>query len=572
MNSLQLYLQLHLPSRPPPCRRSHSPSNGDKIEYPKFLDFSKVQKPRHHWDGSQREIVCVARRFYSLTLKQETAIFNYMFASDLQKEGFLSGLPVTTLNSQCHDMVRNKHPIWVSVNSSPHSHGGDDEYREARRLIEMVCIELGIEISKKPNTYPQVKGCQLLKSFFNIPDAKKADELMLEQTFETETEAELNTEPQHERTPSTNLNSRRRTLHKKPFKGKKPRIVYRFHNAQSRGINSPSIRAAVWATGPSHIQHPSLLDQRILANLAKSHLSRYTIPSPFISTYATLLPTIHRMLTKSNCSMVSIIDASKLNQQMLFSAQELLEKDPLGPEITKVGYLGWQEWLVWGSISEEAIICTISHLQLLNIVDLNPDIESVLQTQTIKLYVHNRLPLKTKLRACHTKVDAPHGKVIGRFLRMVNLPLEYIEDVALGITRGWLFTRSHTNTNDEFLGGVRQGYTECSAYVTPPITPQKPEKQPEIIVIDDELSKGGVTLDRFQEELRRTAETEPESESETPEVQHSERGSQWETVYVEMNEGNENFARVFELDRERVNRVMGWENENDESRSCERMW
>ncbi|KKZ63080.1 hypothetical protein EMCG_02581 [[Emmonsia] crescens] len=598
----------------------HSDRNSNE-EYPAFLDFRNIQTPRHKWTGPQRELLCVLRRFYALPKKEEALIFNYLFETEI--EGFRNGLPVTSVNTQWHDMAWRKHPIWISVNSIFLS---NDEYRECRHIIELAAAELGLHLCCRDcddgQTNPKYPGFHLLQSFFhprtdvdlqsNPPSAADADH--------DHDEPEPDIEPEREcgaRFKKASMRLR--------YDGtqQKPQILYRFFNSQSRGTNS----SRYFASGLTSALHPSLYNQRDIEAMAKTHLSRYEVSSPFISTFATLLPCVHRMLTQGQNARVSIIDVSKVDQNGIFSAQDILRKDPLSTDITP-GYCGWSEWLIWGEIPESSIVCTIAEPELLEIAEIHPDIGSVLQIKDIKSFTYNRGPLHQRLKNSPTKLDKPAGVIVGKFFKLINLPVEYIEQVAIKISHGWRFTRTSRYARyDEFLDGVHLGYANSASvpssdntldYATPPITPEKSGKSPEVIVIDDDneyeqevvvieddeeemevvvieddeaemevvvvedeeqmeelevvevdeanyeledqiINQEEKMIDRFQEELRRTIESESEIAEEITSTQNAATIYRWELVDVEMGDaGNEIAANIFELDRERVNRMMGW--------------
>ncbi|PGH13560.1 hypothetical protein AJ79_03553 [Helicocarpus griseus UAMH5409] len=515
-------------------------------EYPEFLDFSKIPILRHSWSGPEREVLSVLRHFYILPAKQETSIFNSMFAASIKDEGFPDGLPMSRINAQLNDMKRLENPIWVSVNATPlpNDDAGkddageddaredeDDEYKECRHVIQLVANELGIELCRRTGPSAQCtkryKGFELLRSFFNTdvyPYVTPAEPDVEPEPEDVEAECDDEQELDSDIPPTPIRKSGKRSR----YWGKraKPRILYRFYNTESSGINNPKgFSAGLWATGPSHIPNACLYDQRVLEAMAKTHLSRYNIKSPFVSTSSGFLVTFHKLLTQGKDAKMSIIDASKLDQRGLFSAQEILYKDPLGTDITP-GYCGWAEWLVWGSIPEEAIVCTISEFRLLEIANVYPDIESVLQVKMIRMFPLNRSELKKHLWKTPTKIDRPDGLIVGNFLKIINLPEEYAEDVGWRISQGWHFTYKDKAGTSRYLDGVRQGYAKRSSpmtgskpssvlYPTPPVTPEKPETQPEVIVIDD-------TDDDTEDDMHEEQGSEMEEEEEDDEDEEHE--------------------------------------------------
>ncbi|OJD18123.1 hypothetical protein AJ78_01841 [Emergomyces pasteurianus Ep9510] len=574
--------------------------------YPPFLDFGKIRPLRHKWTGPQCEVLCVLRQFYTYTKKEEAAIFNYLFEAEIEGD-FRNGLPARTINTQWQSMLGRKHPIWISVNAI--SPSNDKEYKECRHIIELASTELNLHIRRKNhdnsriNVYPEF---QLLHSFFRTgtnaePDPDTAAHL---------DEPEMDIAPRCECAVEFEKPSTKSRYGIQP----KPQILYRFFNSQSNGMNNPQY----FASGLACTQHPAFYNHHDIETMAITHLSRFEVNTPFISTFATLLPCVHRMLTKSQSANVSIIDASQLNQNMIFSAADILRKYPLSSDIT-ARYFGWSEWLIWREIPESSIVCTIAESELLEIAKAHDDISSVLQIADITSYKTHAL--HSRLKKSPTKLDKPAGMTVGKFLKLINLPAEYIEQVAKKIAHGWRFTRTTQYFRyDEFLEGVHLGYDYSApnglkltsennmACTTPPIIPEKSNLNAEVIVIDDDTDvevKYGqevvviddeeehvevvavegegldeveivavecedianhtdnnheqVAMDRFQDKLPRTLESESDIADGIMLTQTPEATYQWEPVQIEMGgTGNEAIASMFELDRERVNQIMGW--------------
>ncbi|OJD25130.1 hypothetical protein ACJ73_03498, partial [Blastomyces percursus] len=162
----------------------------------------------------------------------------------------------------------------------------------------------------------------------------------------------------------------------------------------------------------------------------------------------------------------------------IFSAQDVFNKNPLSSDITP-GYNGWSEWLIWREIPETSIVCTITQPELLEIAEVHYDIGSILQAAS------------SQTQGSPTKFNNAARATVGN-----NLPMEYVNQVALKITHGWRFTReTRYAEDDEFLGGVQLGYSNLASasapapaigFATSPITPPKHERMREVIVIDDD--------------------------------------------------------------------------------------
>ncbi|KAK2772097.1 hypothetical protein FQN53_004776 [Emmonsiellopsis sp. PD_33] len=445
--------------------------------YPPFLDFWNIPNRRHKWCHIEREVLAVLRRFYTLTTTQETKIFNHMFAEQLKLEGYKDGLRRSSIRCQIYDLERLEHPVWLSVHSTP-LEDMNDEYDSARHFIKLAADELGIDLRRRMDTGSAVQqqhhlypGFLKLRSFFDIeaPEHETTPSSEVPGTnFDFTTITTSTLESPTRSSTNVGIPNPEPAARPSPRSSYKPQIVYRFYNADSSGVNTPTyFSAALWASGPSHIPHPCLVDERILASTAKTHLSRYNIKSPFISTFETPLPAVHRMLTKGNNASFAVIDLSMLDQSKIFSARAILKKDPLGEDITHgCGYDGRSDWLIWGDIPESCIICTIPEEKFRHITSMNEDISCLLQVEDIQSFKVNRWGLKQRLSSSPTEIEYASGEVVGKFLRLAGLPEEYGDVVAGRICQAWKFCWTNELGYKRYLMGVHAAYDQGTS-ITP---------------------------------------------------------------------------------------------------------
>jgi hypothetical protein len=193
-----------------------------------------------------------------------------------------------------------------------------------------------------------------------------------------------------------------------------------------------------------YIPHPSLNDERMIEAMARSHLSKVEIQSPFISVYETPLSPFHRALRGETDAAVSVLDLSSLDQTRIFSAQDFIRRNPL----TVGRYRGYSEWLIWGDIPPSCIVSTIGMSDLWVISEEHKDIGAILQLAQIKSFPFNNNSLKSCLAAGPGMVDEATGRVVGKLFKLLRLDVsdQRIESFAILLARGGVLVMAERGT------------------------------------------------------------------------------------------------------------------------------
>ncbi|PKX98338.1 uncharacterized protein P174DRAFT_381784 [Aspergillus novofumigatus IBT 16806] len=164
------------------------------------------------------------------------------------------------------------------------------------------------------------------------------------------------------------------------------------------------------------------------------HVSIASHPSPFISTFRSILAPIHRALWGKEGARVSIIDARKLTGPVYF-AKSLVQQN----KIQIPGYSGIGEYLIWGEIQTPAIICSFKISTLIQIAQENEDIGRILQLDKIASYRRVRGKLRTVLSKEIDSMNLDHasGVSLGKLLHLINVPQAYYQRVGEGLLKSW---------------------------------------------------------------------------------------------------------------------------------------
>lgn len=264
---------------------------------------------------------------------------------------------------------------------------------------------------------------------------------------------------------------------------KTPKLLYRWHNADSNGINTRSwFVAGLFQDNPKTIPLPIDYSDDEFDIMLERHLRIEQVSSPFISTTGTPLAPIHRALRKREGAVLTLIDSSKV-QTEIYSAQFLMWQKKI--KISR--YQGYDEFLVWGEISRRAIICSIKITDLERIATDNPDIGALLKLDVIGSFEKIRKGMKNKLALGYGRFDRATGLTVGKLLSHVGVPETYTDDVSAKIASSWRFKKKQ-GTRTAYLVGVRIGYmlsssTEPSSSV-PSVSHAAVRNMPESIMSD----------------------------------------------------------------------------------------
>lgn len=210
--------------------------------------------------------------------------------------------------------------------------------------------------------------------------------------------------------------------------------------------------AGLFSDSPKSIPLPIDYSDDEFDRMLECHLRILPFSSPFISTTGTPLAPIHRALRNREGAVLTLIDSSQI-QTKVYSAQQLMwQKNIKIPR-----YRGTDEFLIWGEIPSQAILCSIKITDLERIAEDHPDIRALLKLDVIASFKRIRKRLRKKLSLGHGRLDGATGFTVGKLLRYIGIPDMYTDNVAERIASSWRFKKKQGSLA-EYLEGVRDGY------------------------------------------------------------------------------------------------------------------
>jgi hypothetical protein len=167
---------------------------------------------------------------------------------------------------------------------------------------------------------------------------------------------------------------------------------------------------------------------------------------------------------------VSIIDSTKLKpQSKIFSAKEFVKKNSV--RIPRSRYDGRGEYLIWGSVPNDAIICSFKITTLCGIAAEDFEIKRLLQLDAIAAFENAGKRLHRALKERDKGLDQRTGAAVGRLIFCLGVPSDYYKDVSERLAWSW---RIKTNKgryapSGDFEEGVDLGFRR--EYIPPSPSP-----------------------------------------------------------------------------------------------------
>ncbi|KAJ5684446.1 uncharacterized protein N7477_000791 [Penicillium maclennaniae] len=212
-----------------------------------------------------------------------------------------------------------------------------------------------------------------------------------------------------------------------------PAVLYRWSNLNSQGINCPAIiRAGLFTLSHSVMFQPKDVSEKEFLEYFKHHVSKERKLTPFISFFKKPLAPIHRGLQNGDGAAVFIIDTEKLSNKAFKAA-------PLVPltHTAKPKYKGYGEYLIWGEVHTDAIVCTFTVTKLKKIAHEHPDIAAFLQLPRISARRDCTAILYNELADNKPQSIDGYAGLLEKFTALLGVPENLRGTVAAGFKEAW---------------------------------------------------------------------------------------------------------------------------------------
>ncbi|KAJ9299221.1 hypothetical protein DTO271G3_2843 [Paecilomyces variotii] len=257
-----------------------------------------------------------------------------------------------------------------------------------------------------------------------------------------------------------------------------PKVLYRYYNVDSQGWNSQKgFVAGLFMEGDRRIVPVTGYSSDEFDRMFQNHVRWHHVTTPFISTFSDLLAPVHRALRRKEGASLAVIDTKHIRQPV-YSASHLIEKK--GLQISDK-YTGRAEYLIWGSIPEEAIVTTFKISTLQGIAQRHSDIARLLQLDGIERIKRCGKQLEEFLKKGPGRLNKECGSIVGRCLRIVKVPASLAIDLAILVAEAWMFPKEGSML--DYIAGIEVAYGQSLA--GPTIYPLNDRVSAEVVLVSE---------------------------------------------------------------------------------------
>ncbi|KAL4885840.1 hypothetical protein BJY04DRAFT_214038 [Aspergillus karnatakaensis] len=440
-----------------------------------FQELNPFHKsPQVAWNNEMRTVLCCWKKFYMTDWNAFLDIFSSIFAQELIECGFTDGRVTNPqrLHTQWFDMKNKGHHIWGDVHLSLHD---PEPWLPFLQKIEAIAASQNLVLQRKTENDVDTTGF-VYRDRVRTSQAQRTPE-------DNSHERPANLPLREERREQQPLDKEQclstaggktcvfchwELLEKQNMATRgldwteTPPLLYRWWNAGSQGVNSRDMFVAGLFANPAiGYFAPETIPKEEFERRFEDHIRIKRAPSPLISTFRSARAPIHRSLREREGASVSIIDAAKVKSEV-YSAMGFVKEH----KVKFWTYNGAGEYLIWGKIDRDAIICTFKITTLLMISEEHPDIKRLLQLELMASEKMIRRRLPKKLAETAVRLDDRAGMTIGKLLSILEVPEEHCRTVSEGIAWSWKIKTRYKPWGG-FFEGVELGYKGLDERIMP---------------------------------------------------------------------------------------------------------
>lgn len=276
-----------------------------------------------------------------------------------------------------------------------------------------------------------------------------------------------------------------------------PKVLYRYYNVDSQGWNSrKGFVAGLFMEGERRIVPVTQYSFDEFDRMFQNHVHWRYITTPFISTFSDLLAPVHRALRRKEGASLAVIDTKHIRQP-IYSASDLIKEKGL-----RIGrkYTGRAEYLIWGSIPEEAIVTTFKISALQQIAERHSDIARLLQLDGIARMKRCGKYLEELIKKGPGRLNKECGSIVGRCLRIVKVPPSLAIDLAILVAEAWMFPKE--GSMPDYIAGIEAAYAQ--SLPGPTVYPLGDRVSPEVVLVSE---SSDTESDKEENDLTREEDT-----------------------------------------------------------------
>lgn len=453
-------------------------------------DFVRPHLVNHKWTLEQKFTLSILVRWYLNTWKEKTILFNAYFIGAKLSAGSSRLFSEKAIRAMWHDLSRKKDTdgTWKMIWQDTAFSKASSAWAVARAALENIANELGLVLQKRTSTsidssdiripliYKGIRRPQRVtkRKRYHLPSRDSSSENEEGTVFPLVSKRRLSDIIQ---TP-TKAGTRRGKipLLTPPSSSQKPELPHRIHNPsripklvfrafcdKSQGINSSTCIRAGSFMNSTNVPPPISSKSPTFKKHALRHINKVPNgPTPFVSVTPKLLGAFHRAFKMSTNPSIAVIDL-ELAGRLRNTQKE--DSHPVAHSVKSLNlqspdnYRGAADWLVWGEIPGQAIICTNTIDHLMSSLSTSEN-ESPFYFEAIRSSAYSPV-VRAHIRKARTPLTSHNGQAVGRLLRVLGIPASHLHDAIYAVITDWEFNASRSGRwkqNNEFMKGVHKGF------------------------------------------------------------------------------------------------------------------
>ena len=471
----------------------------DVISEPPHVPLQRFANARHKWTFEERAILCVLYRwFVSADLVEEQTLSTRdlakVFHDYLNEDPYYRGRPLRmsyqAVRSQLYEICAEgeNHQAWREIFVKTSFLDEFGRWEATRQDLMAGAKLVGVSLLRRTVDFEVPKLSEASTTRKRLHHKRLDTPESYVTWFDDESEVEVLTSSKSRSaqliTPPITPEARRLNrpqqpkpllCHPAPWEtaiqdyALRPKGVglvgWRFFDDDSNGLNSRhGFLAGRFVHDNDQFLELPCPNTEDFRQTVTTHLLPEAKPSPWISVWKKMLPSLHRCLRSTKNAHIAFIDVDYIrrHQQGLYHAKDAIKQTKIYGRMLDAGYKyrynGSGEFIVWRKIDREAILTTISREVLDKYLASHPDLRDILRLDGVRKCENARAWYKL-INQAQEPLNAVTGELVGHFLAFTGLPQNYLDVFAVKMAYTWKFQQRNVDHGIEsYLNGVRAGF------------------------------------------------------------------------------------------------------------------
>jgi len=224
------------------------------------------------------------------------------------------------------------------------------------------------------------------------------------------------------------------------------KLVFRAFCDKSQGINSLTCIRADSFMNSINVSSFISSESSLFKKHALRHINKMSNESTsFVFVTSKLHDAFHRAFKMFTNPSIAVIDL-ELAGRLRTTQKE--DSHPVAHSVKSLhlhssdNYRGAADWLVWGEIPGQAIICCTTIARVMSTLSTSEN-EEPFFFEAIRSAAYSPIA-RAHIRKARTPLTSHNGQAVGRLLRVLGIPASYLHDAIYAVITDWEFNASRS--------------------------------------------------------------------------------------------------------------------------------